>query len=250
MGGGPTPTEFCEESVTVMKTDHLHESSYGDRPKVKPTITQMLWLNEITPKFIPYVKSRGADLNWQDAEDIVSDQRVLMLSHGFDGTYDNALLAFHLKRRISDFFRRLKAIKRCPSDACECGEGDCTCKPGRHPADASEGLFAAIPDEKATQSFRAVEARSDLEAIYARVWPFLNEVQKLLLKAARRDPAGGLNRTSLYDSMTEDERSLIARSYSGCAGDEESIKCAIASRTGELCRLIRRILDDDQDFPR
>lgn len=85
-----------------------------------------------------------------------------------------------------------------------------------------------------------------LVELRARVRNHLNPKDKAILDAALRNPKGGFNRKSLYEAMTDEERQLFLRKEGALVVDEkEWIKKAIAARTAEVRRKIRRIIADD-----
>lgn len=74
----------------------------------------------------------------------------------------------------------------------------------------------------------------------------IGEQDKAILNAAIRNPSGGFNSDSLYDSMTEEEYQLFLRKDGALVVDEkEYIKRAIARRTAELRRKLCRVVADD-----
>lgn len=268
MGATPPPIEFCEESVTVMKTVNQPESSNESESKI--TADQALWLTRLRPSCIPFIIKQGEKkISQQAAEGIFSHEVQILSERGFDDLFGKkiradierglipsderilALLKYHLKRRIADFFRNTKAVKRgYVIGKCGCGKATCTCEDrvdGWHRiCDVSEHVVAAVPDDTAVRALEGIEAKSDLEYLYTKAWPSLNETDKIILIAAWRNPAGGFNRSSLYESMSEVERRhFLPKGGAQAIDEEEKIKCAIASRTAELCRTLRRAVAED-----
>jgi hypothetical protein len=255
-----------------MKTVNQPGGSTGDRPKPEITAEQALWLNEVCLQYIPFIVKQCGDLTWQDAEDIVAHQKSIVAERGFDDIYSKeirlniergfhpsrektqSLLRYHLHRRLADFFKRRKTIKGgYVPPKCDCGESDCSCDGRRSGSylirEVSDHVVAVVPDESAKRELDGVSARSDLDFLCAKAWPSLNEIDRVILTTARRSPAGCFNRSSLYEAMTESERELFLTAGIPIFAKEEAVKCAIASRTGELCRKLRRsVAEERADF--
>ena len=92
--------------------------------------------------------------------------------------------------------------------------------------------------------------KDGLDLLIDTVMPQLGARHQAILSAAMRSPEGGLKRSSIYDSMTNQERSLFLPRWGQLVIDEaEHIKKSIASRTAELGQKIRKIvgqrLDED-----
>jgi hypothetical protein len=253
-----------------MKTAKQPGGSSGDRPISKITAEQALWLNEVCLQYIPFIVKQCEDLTWQDAEDIVAHQKSIVAARGFDDIYSKeirlsiqngfrpsrektqSLLRYHLNRRVADHFRRRKTIKGgyVPPE-CDCGEPNCSCigrKSGSYLVrEVSNQVVALVPDESAKRELDGITARSDLDFLYDKAWPSLNEIDRAILTATRRNPAGCFNRSSLYEAMTKSERELFLTTGIPIFAKEEAVKCAIASRTGELRRKLRQCLAEERD---
>ena len=239
------------------------------------------------PKCIAYIKSiatRYGKLTHEDAEDIFSIQLEILSRRGFATLYSKGVqrkaessgpltlteefvfLKKHLKRRLIEWIRRQQALKRgwVPADPCQCGDPDCNCpeKPQGHHrlTELSDSDWLALPDEDSLKWLQGIQAREQLDALVAKGRLELSQPHLLILDAAMRNPAGGLSRSSIYDAMTDEERSVFVPDDGALVLDlrdgarivelKEAIKKSIGRRASEIPLLVNRALREETESSR
>lgn len=253
-----------------MKTTTLYtDGSNGDNSKSKLSNEEAHWLIKVRSLCIQFIRNQDEKLSREDAEDIYANELEILSKRGFHDLYSTqirldvqrglhlsheekiALLSYHLKRRVIDFFRKIRTRTSgyVPSE-CGCEDSDCDChgkKRGWHRiTEVSEFVVTSVPDHASELAFEKIEARSDLDTLCNTVWPFLNESQRAILAAARRNPADGFKSSSLHEAMTKAERELfLPKDRSLVVDENDCIKKAIARRTSELRRQLQGIIADD-----
>lgn len=253
-----------------MKTANQSGGSNGDLPKTKMTTEEALWLVTVRQPCIAFIKNQDNNLTWEDAEDIFSHQVDILSVRGFDDLYSNkirletrhgrvlsdleklAFLQYHLKRRIIDHFRKLRTLKSgYLRSSCSCGDTGCACpqRKGGHEGrkELTELQWATLPDERSKQKAFNKGIMMDLNEVFADAWPFLGKNYRAIIRAAKRYPSGGFNPTCLYEAMMEHERNFFRPKDGGAfvADEKEFVRKAIARRTAELRRKLRKIIADE-----
>ncbi len=252
-----------------MRHQNKFGGSNGDRPQIKITTEQALWLAAVRQACIAFIKNQDDNLTWEDAEDIFTHQMDILSKRGFHDLYSNkilleirhgrvlsdseklAYLHYHLRRRIIDHFRRLRSLKAgYVRLSCTCGNTGCNCpqRKGGHERcnELSEHEWANIVDERSKQAALAKEVMMALNEIFADAWPFLGKTYRAIIRAAKRYPAGGFNPTCLYEAMMEHERGFfMPKDGALVVNEREFIRRAIAKRTSELRKKLQRIVADE-----
>lgn len=231
-----------------MRDNTKSGGSSGDRPKSRLTTAEALWLTTVRAECIVFIKSQDEKLVREDAEDIFSHEIEVLSKRGFHDLYSKvlrleiqhgrevsheenlALLGYHLNRRVIDFFRAANRIKRSHGKR----------------KNLEDYQWNALPDKGTEYEGERRMGGDRLDELRASVRNHLNPKDKAILNAALRNPKGGFNRTSLFEAMTDEERELFQTKDAALVVDEkEWIKKAIAARTADVRRKIRRIIADD-----
>lgn len=237
--------------------------------KSKLNVAEALWLIKVRRECIVFIHEQDEKFSWEDAEDIFSGQVKTLVRRGFRSLYSQktkmaielglvlsdadklAILKDRLKKRVLDHFRTLQTEKAGHlKPVCECGKKRCKCEtrqPGFHRiVEISHYQWNQIPDQRTEFKAERRIARNRLDELNARVRKHLNPKDRAILDAAIRNPRGQFKRTPLYEAMTEQERELFLPGDGKLAADEkEHVKSAIAARTADVRRKIRRIFASD-----
>jgi hypothetical protein len=243
------------------------EIAFGtDQTLSKLTTTEAKWISDVRTEGISLIYRQGEDISWHDAAEIFSGQVESLSRNGFQSLYsektriaingglvltdeDNlAILKNRLKNRVKDFFRGRRRIKSgYVASVCSCDDDRCECKCRdagySRIVEISEFLWNQIPDPQSELEDERSKARDRLNEIKSQVWEHLNPTDRAILGAALSRPEGLFNRVSLFDAMSEEERHLFLNGKRIRTGAERDIiLAAIAARTADVARKVRRIL--------
>jgi len=253
-----------------MRRKPNHQASQGSSSQEsKLTTAEARWLNEVRPKCTAGIYEQDEKISREDAAEIYSAQIQILNRKGFQSLYskktkraisqglvltddDNlAILKNRLKNRVRDFFRKCHTRKAgYVRPVCECGNKGCKCESGEpgfsRIFEISDYRWSQIPDQRAEFEAERRDARDRLNELKSEVWEHLNPKDRAILDTAIRNPEGQFKRTPLYEAMTEQERKLfLPKDDTPVADEKEHIKRAIAARTEDVRRKIRRIIASD-----
>jgi hypothetical protein len=231
------------------------------------TTEEARWFAAVRPEATAFIRQQDEkNITWDDAAEIYSAQIQILTRRGFQSLYSRktrdamsqgfvlsdkgklAILKNRLKKRVKDHFRRRDTIRAgYVPPACECGKKGCKCEskePGySRIVEISDYRWNQILDPRSELEAERNAARDRLDELSAKVREKLSPQAQAILDAAIRSPKGLFNRTSLYEAMTEQEREKFLPDDAAPVSDrKERIKKAIAARTAEVRRTIRRII--------
>lgn len=267
--GLPTTSLLFPEFGTVMNNNSPNtnkDSSNGDRPEAKLTVTDNIWLEAVKPECLVFILDfadktafkKEFGVTPEIAEDIFYTQKEILNEKGFDyihfgkirklielGVYtpteEDKLnhLKKHLKDRTVDYLRSRSRKKR--NYRLECS--------------LSNERLNTIPDTQKSSQLERLQAREDLDHLVSVVGSSLQLSTKeeiifrVMIEKHPIHPRSGLFKSDLvYDAMNQKERLVFTQTEYPTTDNERRAKRIIYNCLKKLLTDIRHFFGDDMGY--